>query len=45
MRWHHRVAAAHEEGLLYLGVVQKPELGLHHPKLVVDLKRLSYLGE
>jgi hypothetical protein len=45
MRWHHRVAAAHEEGLLYLGVAQEPKLGLHHPKLVVGLKRISCLGE
>jgi hypothetical protein len=34
-----------EEGLLHLGVVQEPELGLHHPKLVVRLKRLSCLNE
>jgi hypothetical protein len=34
-----------EEGLLYLGAAQEPELGLHHPKPVVSLKRLSYLGE
>jgi hypothetical protein len=30
-----------EEGLLHLGAAQEPELGLHHPKLVVGLKRLS----
>jgi hypothetical protein len=34
-----------EEGLLYLGAVQEPKLGLHHPKPVVGLKRLSCLGE
>jgi hypothetical protein len=34
-----------EEGLLHLGAAQEPELGLHHPKLVVGLKRLSCLGE
>jgi hypothetical protein len=34
-----------EEGLLHLDAAQEPELGLHHPKLVVGLKRLSYLGE
>jgi hypothetical protein len=34
-----------EEGLLHLGVLQKPELGLHHPKPVVALKRLSCLSE
>jgi hypothetical protein len=34
-----------EEGLLHLGAVQEPELGLHHPKPVVGLKRLSCLGE
>jgi hypothetical protein len=34
-----------EEGLLHLGVAQEPELGLHHLKLVVDLKRLSCLSE
>jgi hypothetical protein len=34
-----------EEGLLHLSAVQEPELGLHHPKPVVGLKRLSCLGE
>jgi hypothetical protein len=34
-----------EEGLLHLGAAQEPELELHHPKLVVGLKRLSCLGE
>jgi hypothetical protein len=34
-----------EEGLLHLGVAQEPKLGLHHPKPVVGLKRLSCLGE
>jgi hypothetical protein len=32
-----------EEGLLHLSAAQEPELRLHHPKLVVDLKRLSCL--
>jgi hypothetical protein len=34
-----------EEDLLHLGAAQEPELGLHHPKLVVGLQRLSCLGE
>jgi hypothetical protein len=34
-----------KEGLLYLGIAQEPKLGLHHPKPVVSLKRLSCLGE
>jgi hypothetical protein len=34
-----------EEGLLHLGAAQESKLGLHHPKLVVGLKRLSCLGE
>jgi hypothetical protein len=34
-----------EGGLLHLGAAQEPELGLHHPKPVVGLKRLSCLGE
>jgi hypothetical protein len=34
-----------EKGLLHLGAAQEAELGLHHPKSVVCLKRLSYLGE
>jgi hypothetical protein len=34
-----------EEGLLHLSAAQEPELGLHHPKPVVSLKRLSCLGE
>jgi hypothetical protein len=34
-----------EEGLLHLGAAQEPKLGLHHPKPVVGLQRLSYLCE
>jgi hypothetical protein len=34
-----------EEGLLHFGAAQEPKLGLHHPKPVVSLKRLSCLGE
>jgi hypothetical protein len=34
-----------EESLLHFAAVQEPKLGLHHPKLVVGLKRLSCLGE
>jgi hypothetical protein len=34
-----------EEGLLHFGAVQEPELGLLHPKPVISLERLSYLGE
>jgi hypothetical protein len=34
-----------EEGLLHLGAVQEPKLGLHQLKPVVGLKRLSCLGE
>jgi hypothetical protein len=34
-----------EEGLLHLSAVQEPELGHHHPKPVVGLKRLSCLSE
>jgi hypothetical protein len=34
-----------KEGLLHLDEAQEPELGLHHPKPVVGLKRLSCLGE
>jgi hypothetical protein len=34
-----------EEGLLHLNAVQEPKLGLHHPKPVVSLRRLSCLGE
>jgi hypothetical protein len=34
-----------EEGLLHLGAAQEPKLGLHHPKPVVGLQRLSCLGE
>jgi hypothetical protein len=34
-----------EESLLHLGAAQEPELGLHHPKPVVSLTRLSCLGE
>jgi hypothetical protein len=34
-----------EEGLLHFGAAQEPELGLHHPKPVIGLERLSCLGE
>jgi hypothetical protein len=34
-----------EEGLLHFGAAQELELGLHDPKPVVGLKRLSCLGE
>jgi hypothetical protein len=34
-----------EEGLLHLGVAQESKHGLHHPKPVVGLKKLSCLGE
>jgi hypothetical protein len=34
-----------EEGLLHLGAAQEPKLGLHHPKPVISLERLSCLGE
>jgi hypothetical protein len=34
-----------EEGLLHFGATQEPKLGLHDPKPVVGLKRLSCLGE
>jgi hypothetical protein len=34
-----------EEGLLHLGVAQEPKLGLHQPKTVISLERLSCLGE
>jgi hypothetical protein len=34
-----------EEGLPYLGAAQEPKLGLHDPKPVVGLKRLSCIGE
>jgi hypothetical protein len=34
-----------KKGLLHLGLAEEPKLGLHHPKPVVGLKRLSYLGE
>jgi hypothetical protein len=34
-----------EEGLLHFGAAQEPKLGLHHPKPVVGLKRLSCLSE
>jgi hypothetical protein len=34
-----------EEGLLHLSAAQEPELGVHHLKPVVGLKRLSYLDE
>jgi hypothetical protein len=32
-----------EEGLLHFGAAQEPKLRLHHPKPVIDLKRLSCL--
>jgi hypothetical protein len=34
-----------EEGLLDLGAAQESELGLHHLKPVVGIKRLSCLGD
>jgi hypothetical protein len=34
-----------EEGLLHFSAAQEPKLGLHDPKPVVSLKRLSCLGE
>jgi hypothetical protein len=34
-----------KEGLLHLGAAQEPELGLHDPKPVVGLKRLSCLDD
>jgi hypothetical protein len=34
-----------EEGLLHFGAAQEPELGLHHPKPVISLERLSCLDE
>jgi hypothetical protein len=34
-----------EEGFLHFGAAQEPKLGLHDPKPVVSLKRLSCLGE
>jgi hypothetical protein len=34
-----------EEGLLHFGAAQEPKLRLHHPKPVVGLKRVFYLGE
>jgi hypothetical protein len=34
-----------EDGLLHFDAAQESKLGLHHPKPVVDLKRLSCLGE
>jgi hypothetical protein len=34
-----------EEGFLHFGAAQEPKLGLHNPKPVVGLKRLSCLGE
>jgi hypothetical protein len=34
-----------EEGLLQFGAAQEPELGLHDPKSVVGVNRLSCLGE
>jgi hypothetical protein len=34
-----------DEGLLHFGAVQESKLGLHHPKPVIGLKRLSCLDE
>jgi hypothetical protein len=34
-----------EEGLLHFSAVQELEPGLHHPKPVISLERLSCLGE
>jgi hypothetical protein len=34
-----------EESLLQLCSVQEPKLGLNHPKPVIELERLSCLGE
>jgi hypothetical protein len=34
-----------EESLLQLYSVQEPKLGLNHPKPVIELERLSCLGE
>jgi hypothetical protein len=34
-----------EEGLLHLGAAQEPKLVLNHPKPVISLERLPYLGE
>jgi hypothetical protein len=34
-----------EEDLLHLGAAQEPKFGLHHPKLVISLERLSCLSE
>jgi hypothetical protein len=34
-----------KEGLLHFGATQEPKLGLHHPKPVISLKRLSCLGK
>jgi hypothetical protein len=34
-----------EKGLLHLSAAQEPKLRLHHPKPVIDLERLSCLGE
>jgi hypothetical protein len=34
-----------EEGVLHLGAAQVSKLGLHHPKSVISLKRLSCLSE
>jgi hypothetical protein len=47
---HHALASPRsylcgEECLLHLGAAQEPELGLHHLKPVVHLKRLSCFGE
>jgi hypothetical protein len=34
-----------EESLLHFRAVQKPKLGLNHPKPVIGLERLSCLGQ
>jgi hypothetical protein len=34
-----------KESLLHFGATQEPKLGLHHPKPVVGLQRLSCLSE
>jgi hypothetical protein len=34
-----------KESLLFFGAAQELKLGLHHPKSVIGLKRLSCLGE
>jgi hypothetical protein len=34
-----------EKGFLHFGAAQETKLGLHHPKLVISLERLSCLSE